>query len=201
MQGNAAVTIRFGTGNFSTAKTAGAGDLDSFCTQAHGTAYALFHGTAESDTAFQLASYVFSNEGSVHIGGFDLDDVDVQFAVSQFSKILLEELNIAALTANDNTRFSRVDGNTHLLFGSFDGYTGNASLELFIFNEFTDFDIFQKIFLIVFVGEPLGIPIIDYANPKTMWINFLTHYSFPPSDRMIIFRIQQQSRDWSVSGS
>ena len=31
VQGNAAVTIRFGTGNFSTAKTAGAGDLDSRC--------------------------------------------------------------------------------------------------------------------------------------------------------------------------
>ena len=190
MQRNAAITIAFGTGDFSPAQTAGALDLDPFGTQTHGTAHALLHGTTESDPAFQLGSNVFSNQGGIHIRLFNLDDVDVQLAVGHFGQVFFQQFDVAALTADDDTRFSGVDVDPHLLFRSFDGNPRDTSLELFIFNEITNLDVFQQILLIVLVGEPFGIPIIDYAHSETMWINFLTHYSFPPSVRMIIFRKQ-----------
>ena len=67
--------IMLGTGNFCSAKTSAAGDLDSACAKTHGVADSHLHRAAECHTTFKLTGNVLSNELSVEIGVADLDHV------------------------------------------------------------------------------------------------------------------------------
>ena len=142
MQRNAAFTIAFAASDFSTAQTTANLNFNTFSAHAHGTANTLFHCTAESDTAFQLRCNVLCNQSCVHIRGFYLNDVDINYAVGHFFQVVFQQFNVAALTTDYHTRFSSMDRDAGSIRSAFDFYFRDTGQEQFFFNEFTNFNIF-----------------------------------------------------------
>ena len=109
MKRNTTFTVRFATGNFSTAETAAYCYFDTFSAHTDCTANSLFHSTAESNAAFELSSDVFSNKRSIHIRLFDFCDINIYMFVSVFFKAFFELFNTRTAAADNHTRFSSMN--------------------------------------------------------------------------------------------
>ena len=98
---HAAVTIPFGTGDFSPGETAGAGNLDAFGAELAGHLHGALHGTAEGDAAFQLHGDVFGNELGFDFRTADFVHLQSEIAAELLLQISAELFNFSALAADD----------------------------------------------------------------------------------------------------
>ncbi len=126
VQGDGTITKAFFTSDFSAAKTAGAHDFDTFGAHTHRTANALFHSAAETDTAFELAGNVFSNERCVHFSLFDFCDVYVDSLSGEGFQRFFNIFNTSTATADDHARFCGMDNQFDTFCRAFDFNTGNT---------------------------------------------------------------------------
>ena len=169
-----------GAGDFCAAQTAGNAGLDALCAQAHGAADGLFHSAAEGNAFFQLLRNALCNQLSGQVGLFHLNDVDVNGLADHFLYLLAELVDFRAALADNHAGLRAVDVDPDFQRVALDFDARNAGSLQFLFNEITDFVIFnQDVAESGFLCKPAGIPILDYAHAKTVGINFLSH-SLPP---------------------
>ena len=85
-------------------------DLDALGTHAHCAGDSHLNGTAIGDLALDLVSDVSSYELGVEFGTLHLMDVDLNVLVSELDELLLEDLNLSTLLADDDTGAGGADG-------------------------------------------------------------------------------------------
>ncbi|MPN48752.1 hypothetical protein SDC9_196364 [bioreactor metagenome] len=91
-----------------------------------------------------------------------------------------------------------MDVNLDLSGVALDLNLGDTRVKKTFFEIFSQLVIFNKdVAESVVLGKPAGIPILDYAYSKTMWIDFLAHSVYPPLS-VIPFLSQRSSRERCV---
>jgi hypothetical protein len=101
--------VLLGTGNFSTAETATALNLDAFGTNTHSSLNRHFHGATEGDTSGQLLSDALAYQLGIQLRTLDFEDVDLNVFAGDLLQLVLNLVNFLAAFANYHTRTSRVD--------------------------------------------------------------------------------------------
>ena len=103
MERNPAFTIPLGAGHLCAAKTAGTGDPDTFCPEFERRSNALFHGTSESNSTFQLKCNILSNKLRIKFRLANFMDVDENLFGSERRKLFLYCFNFRPFFTNDKT--------------------------------------------------------------------------------------------------
>ena len=168
--------VALGAGDLSAAQTAAAGDLDALGTQTGGLLHGLLHGAAEGDTLLQLLGDVLGHQLSVQVGGANLNDVQVHALAELGFHFLAQVLDFGASLTDDDTGAGAPQVDLDLAVGTLDldlSHAGGVQLVLQILTDVVIFD--DQVTDLVLAGVPAGIPVLDYANPQSMGINFLSH--------------------------
>ena len=181
VQRHAAFAIPFHARDFGAAETARAVDADAFGAQTHCRLNGALHGAAERNTALELLSDRFGDQGRIEFRLADFDDVDHDVGVGDLGDLLLQLVDVGALLADHDARTRRVDRHAALLVRTLDHDARDGSLLQFLHQHFTDADILvEELRILVLAGEPTGIPGPVDAQTQPDWINLLTHRSLPP---------------------
>ena len=180
LQRNGALVILLAARDLSAVETAGNHHLYALDARTHRAADRLLHRAAERHTLFELLRDAFRYELGVRVGLSYLRHVDDDvFALRELGEILFDDLDLGARLADQNAGLARVNGNDDPVRSPFDGDPADGSAVIFIFDEFADIVILFQIFAeILFIGIPLGVPALDYADSQTVRINFLSHFTF-----------------------
>ena len=97
--------VPFDAGDFRTAETAAAGDLDAFGTKAQRRLHRALHRTAEGNTADKLVGNALSDELRIDFRLADLDDVQLHVAAGHSWQASSEALSMSApILADDDAR-------------------------------------------------------------------------------------------------
>ena len=166
--------------DFGAVQTAAALDLDALGAHAHCTAHALLHCAAECDALFQLGSNVLGNQLCVGVRVLDFDDVERYRLAQHLLHFLAELFDVLAALADDDARASAGDEDLDSAVAALDLDGRNACCVQGLLQILTDVVVFhEKVAELIVLGEPAGIPIFNYADTKTVRINFLAH-NLPP---------------------
>ena len=167
--------------NFRTAQTTAAGNLDSLCAKSHGVTDRHFHGTAESDTSFQLCSDVLCHKLCVEVGLSDLNHVESNRHTNHLLNFVLVSFDFRTATADYDTRLCAVNEHTHSLAVTLDLDLRHACrLKLFL-QVLSDVIVGNKGVAEFFIRhEPSRIPVLNNAHTESVGIYLLTHSLLPP---------------------
>ena len=172
--------IGLAASDFSAVQTAAALDLDALSAHAHCTAHALLHCAAESDALFQLSCNVLSYQLCIGVRVLDLDDVEGYRLAQHLLHFLTELFDVLAALADNDARTSAGDEDLYSAVAALDLDGRNACSLQGLLQILTNVVVFhEEVAELVVLGKPTGIPIFNYADTKTVRINFLTH-SLPP---------------------
>ena len=168
--------VGLGPGDLGAAQTAAAGDLDALGTQTGGLLHGLLHGAAEGDTLLQLLCNVLGHQLSVQVRRANLNDVQVDALAQLLLYILAQILDFGTSLTDDHAGTGAVNVDLHLAVGALDLDLCHAGCVQLVLQIFTDVVIFNdQVADLVLAGVPVGIPVLDNANPQSMGINFLSH--------------------------
>ena len=104
-------------------------------------------------------------------------DVDVHLARSAFLHVLLQLVNLGALAADDDPRPGGLDDYPQLVARPLDFYRAHARRLQFVFQFVLQLDVFEQQLVVVARDEPARLPGLGVAEPKSVWMNFLSHNS------------------------
>ena len=153
--------VAFSTSNISAAQTTAYCCFDTFSTEFHCSAHCLFHCTTESYTVFQIQCDSFSNQLSVCFGSFDFFDVHSNLLACHLLDFSLQFFDCLTIFTDYDTGFCCIYANLYAASCSFDSDFGNACCVEFLFDEFSDFNVFYQVISKVFFSIPFGIPVFD----------------------------------------
>ncbi|KFM83841.1 hypothetical protein DJ90_5597 [Paenibacillus macerans] len=164
MKWNSSFTVAFRTGNFSTAETAADCRFDPFRSRTHRSLNRLFQRTTERNAAFQLLCDAFCDQNRVKIRVFDFRNVDVNlFAACDFRNFPAQDFHFRTAFTDNHARFGCVDRYVHTICRSLDFNPRYRGVFQFVFQVFTNFNVFQQKITKIFASVPFGFPITD--NP------------------------------------
>ena len=170
--------VALGTGNFSTAETAAALDLDAACAHSHGTTHSVLHCAAEADALLELLCNVLSNQLSVGVGSANLNDGESNGLADELLYFEAQLLDLLAALADNDTGSGAVDINANLCAVTLYLDGGNTGGIEGLLQKLTNLVVFDdQIADLIFACVLSGIPVLDNANAQTMRINFLSHNS------------------------
>mmetsp|Transcript_12969 Transcript_12969/g.42770 ORF Transcript_12969/g.42770 Transcript_12969/m.42770 type:complete len:227 (-) Transcript_12969:1361-2041(-) len=171
-----AFTILLDAGDFRTAQTATANDLDAFGTQTHGGLHRALHRTAESHTADQLIGDALRDELGVDFRLADLNDVQLHLAVRHGRQLDAQLFDVRTLLADDNTGTRGIDRNAAQLGRTLDNHLGDRCLRQVLGDVFADLDIFlEKTGIVTPFGVPAAVPGAVDLQAQTDRIALLAH--------------------------
>ena len=149
------------TCDFSTADTAGDGDLDTLGTGTHRGSDGVLDGATILDTAFNLFGNVLSNEDGIHLGAFHLADVDLHILASELLELLAEFVDLRTGTSDNQTRTGGVDGHGEQLERTLDVNLRDASLGETGVEILTDLVVLNELLFKSSSAKPVRIPSAD----------------------------------------
>jgi hypothetical protein len=175
VQGSATLFEVLATCDFSTADTAGDGDLDTLGTGTHGGGDGVLDGTTILDAAFNLFGDVLSNEDGVHLGALHLADVDLDILAGELLEFLAQFVDLGASTTDDETRTGGVDGDGEQFEGTLNINLGDASLGETGVEILTNLVVLNELLFKSSSAKPVRIPSADATSSVSNWVSFLSH--------------------------
>ena len=129
MKRDLAFMITFSASDFGAAETPGNANFNTKSTLLHGDLNSTLHGATEGYTTLKLRSDILRDQLSIHIGIFNLDDVDLDLLTAgEITHFLREALNFLTAATDNNTWAGGVYGDTNTVPCPLDNDTGNRSL-------------------------------------------------------------------------
>ena len=105
----------------------------------------------------------------------DLLDRNQHFASGLHREIAFEFVDLRALAADDDSRSRGVDDDLQTIGGALDIDVRDAGAGKALFQIAFQFQVFQQELAKLLLREPMRMPVFVVAEPKTVWMNFLTH--------------------------
>src|SRR5581483_4967866 len=178
MQRHLALQVPLGASDFRAVQTTGHLHLDSLAPEAERRIDGFAHGAAEGHAFFELQPDRFRHQLGVELGLVDFLDVDENLALSALGHILLELFDFRALAADDDAGPRGANGDPQLVAGPVDFDGADTGRLQSLAQRFTQFEIFLQQLGVALLGEPAGAPRLVETQPKTVWMNLLSHLRF-----------------------
>ncbi len=106
-------------------------------------------------------------------------DIDEHFPRGAFLHVLLQLVNLRAFASDDDPRARRADDDAQLIARPLDLNRADArGLELF-FQLLFQLHVLQEQLVVIALHEPARPPRLGKAETKSVWMDFLSHNSFP----------------------
>jgi hypothetical protein len=97
------------------------------------------------------------------------------FTTGLRGQVSLELVNLGAFAADDDSGSRRIDNNLQPVGGAFDVNVRNAGAGKALFQIALELEIFQQELAVLFLREPVRVPVLVIAKAEPVWMNFLTH--------------------------
>ena len=128
------------------------------------------------NSLLKLCADGLCNELSVYVGILDLDYIYYYGATNHCLELCSELLDLSAVEADYYTGLCTLDENSNARCVTLDLNSGNTCALKLSLNILSDLVVRNNVIAKLFVGyEPSGIPVLDYADSKTMRIYLLSH--------------------------
>ena len=159
VQRNTAFALPFGAGNFSSAQTAGTGNLDSLATELRSNSNGPFHGPAECDTTFELAGDILCNKLGIGFGATNFVHLDREVRLEPVLEFGTKFFDFNALASDDNARTSGEKNQANLVCSPFDLNLGDAGMIQLFLDELSELVVFENKLWIILLTLPPGQPV------------------------------------------
>src|SRR3990172_7116201 len=162
--------------------------LDANPTRAelHGRCDRLLHRPAECDAPLELERHVLGHEHGVELRFPDLLDVDEDLAApAQTGELGAQRLDLGAALPDQDPGPGGVDVHDHLVAGPLDHDLRDPGVEELLLDVVPEPEVLVQPLRVVPLGEPVGLPPVEGADPEAVRMNLLSHGStIAPSGRL-----------------
>src|SRR6202012_4372535 len=142
----------------------------------HRRLHGALHGATERHAPLELLRDRLGHQLSIEFRLANFDDIYDYVAVGQLGHRFAQFFDVGALLADHHARTRRVDGDAALLVRGLDDDLRHRRLLELLHQFFADLDVLmQQRAVFGIAGIPARIPGAVDADPKSDWIDFLTH--------------------------
>src|ERR1044072_7199545 len=167
--------VPLATGDFSAVQTTADFHLDSLRTKTQRLFTRFAHRATKSNALLELRCDLLGLELRVQFRLVDLLDRNEYFASGLHREIALELVDLRALATDDDAGSRGVDDDLETVSGAFDIDVRDAGAGEALLQITFQFQVFEQELAKLFFREPMRMPVLVVAEPKTVWMNFLTH--------------------------
>src|SRR6056297_396700 len=159
VQGHTAFTLPFRPGDFSTAQSAGAGNLDPLCAKFLRDSDSPFHGPTQCNTSFKLGGDIFGDKLGIGFGTTDFIHLDGEIGLKLVTKLTAQFFDLNALAPDNNPGAGGEKNQTDLIRSSFDLDFGNTCMIQLFLDELSELVVFENKLWIILLAVPPGQPV------------------------------------------
>ena len=173
---DAALRVRFAARHLGAAEAARDGDTDTEGAALHGALDGLLDGAAEGDAAFELVGDGACDQVGVKLRRANLLDVDANAAAAEAFERVAKLFDLGAAAADDDARLRGVNRDGHQVRVAVDLDVADGRVGQLVQDEAAQLEVLVEAGGVVLLREPLGLPVVDDAEPEAVRMYFLSQY-------------------------
>jgi hypothetical protein len=139
------------------------------------TKYRLLHRPPVGNTVLNLVSHRLRHQRGVKLWLMNLHDIQPHSLTDNPLQVSPHLINALPPTPDNDPGTGSMNVNEHLICLPFDFNLGNTRLRIPRLDCLPYLDVLLNKLQVMPIGIPVGLPIPDDSNPKSHWVNFMSH--------------------------